>query len=59
VIALRQIHAFHTMVAAITEPNPPSCRLHEALGFRHIGTFNEVGYKFDQWWGTTWYQLML
>jgi len=49
----------HTIVAAITEPNEPSCRLHEALGFRHIGTFAEVGFKFDKWWGTIWYQLML
>ena len=54
-----RLAGFHTIVAAITVPNEPSCRLHEALGFRHIGVFEEVGHKFDKWWGTTWYQLML
>jgi phosphinothricin acetyltransferase len=58
-IARTRLAGFHTIVAAITVPNEPSCRLHEAVGFRHIGTFEEVGFKFDKWWGTTWYQLML
>lgn len=49
----------HTLVAGITVPNEPSCRLHEALGFTYVGTFDEVGYKFEKWWGTAWYQLML
>lgn len=49
----------HTIVAGITVPNEPSCRLHEALGFTYVGTFDEVGYKFEKWWGTAWYQLML
>lgn len=40
---------FHTAVAGITLPNPPSIAFHEALGFTHVGTFAQVGRKFDQW----------
>lgn len=54
-----RIVGLHTIVAGITVPNEPSCRLHEALGFTYVGTFDQVGYKFEQWWGTAWYQLML
>lgn len=50
---------FHTAVGGITMPNEGSVRLHEAMGFRHVGTFREVGRKFDQWHDTAWYQIML
>lgn len=50
---------FHTAVAGITLPNGGSVRLHEAMGFRHVGTFREVGRKFDQWHDTGWWQAML
>lgn len=40
---------FHTAVAGITLPNPPSVAFHETLGFTHVGTFAQVGRKFEQW----------
>ena len=46
-------------VAGITEPNPASIALHEALGFERVGTFNEVGVKFGRAWDVTWYQRSL
>jgi L-amino acid N-acyltransferase YncA len=33
----------------ITLPNVPSVRLHESLGFVHIGSFKNVGHKMGQW----------
>jgi len=39
----------HRAVAGISLPNEPSVRLHEQLGFRYVGTFTEVGRKFDRW----------
>lgn len=39
----------HRLLACISLPNPPSVALHEALGFRKIGHFSEVGSKFEQW----------
>src|SRR5690606_4590742 len=38
---LRQLRmrAFRTAIGGITLPNPASVRLHEDLGFKHVGTF--------------------
>lgn len=40
---------FHTAVAVITLPNPPSVAYHERLGYRKVGILPEVGRKFDGW----------
>lgn len=50
---------FHTVVAGITLPNEPSVRLHEALGFRRVGVFQAVGYKFGAWHDVGFWQLDL
>ena len=39
----------HTVVAAIALPNPGSVALAESLGYRHVGTLPEAGYKLDRW----------
>ncbi len=39
----------HRAYGGISLPNPASIALHERLGFRHVGTFREVGYKFDRY----------
>ncbi len=49
----------HLAVAVIAQPNPASVALHEHFGFERVGTFCEVGRKFDRWVDTTWYQLRL
>ncbi len=49
----------HTAVALVAQPNPGSVKLHKAVGFEHVGTMREVGYKFDQWIDVEWYQKML
>jgi L-amino acid N-acyltransferase YncA len=41
---------FRQMVAVIGDSNQkPSIELHKALGFRMVGTFDAVGYKFGRW----------
>jgi phosphinothricin acetyltransferase len=50
---------FHTALGGIALPNEGSIRLHETMGFRHVGVFREVGRKFDRWHDTSWWQLML
>lgn len=41
------------MIAIIGDSaNTPSIRLHEALGFRHVGVLRNVGWKFDRWLDT-------
>ncbi len=39
----------HAVIGGISLPNAASIGLHEALGFRAVGRFAEVGYKFDRW----------
>ncbi|MGW2070945.1 N-acetyltransferase family protein [Streptomyces sp. NPDC001953] len=46
----------HRAYAGIAQPNEASVRLHERLGFRHIGTYREVGYKFGRYWDVAWYE---
>lgn len=50
---------FHALVGGITLPNEASVRLHEACGFVRVGTFREVGRKFDEWHDVGFWQLML
>lgn len=44
----------HRAVAGIVPPNEPSLRLHQAFGFREVGRFAEVGYKFGRYWDVVW-----
>jgi phosphinothricin acetyltransferase len=39
---------FHTLIARIAGESTESLRLHESLGFLHIGTMKEVGRKFGR-----------
>lgn len=45
--------------AGIALPNPESIGLHEAAGFRHIGTYPDVGFKFGRWHDVGWWSLPL
>ncbi|WP_069174472.1 GNAT family N-acetyltransferase [Streptomyces griseus] len=46
----------HRAYAAIAQPNEASARLHEAFGFRHVGTYGEVGRKFGRYRDVAWYE---
>lgn len=46
----------HRAYAGIALPNPGSVALHEALGFQHVGTFDEAGRKFDRYWSIGWWE---
>lgn len=46
--ALRE-DGLHLVIAGIAMPNPASQALHEHFGFRKVGEFTEVGYKFGTW----------
>jgi phosphinothricin acetyltransferase len=44
---------FREMIAVIGDSaQAPSIALHRAAGFRMVGTFEAVGYKFDRWLDT-------
>lgn len=40
---------FKQMIAVITADTANSIAIHEKFGFRHVGRYEAVGYKFDRW----------
>jgi phosphinothricin acetyltransferase len=44
----------HRIVGGYTLPNPASAKLHEQFGFKPVGIFSEVGYKFGKYWDVAW-----
>ena len=49
----------HTALALVALPNPASEALHLACGFERVGVLREVGWKFDRWIDTAWFQKRL
>lgn len=50
---------YHAAFAGITLPNEKSVALHEAVGFKPVGIYREVGFKLDRWHDVGWWQLLL
>ena len=48
-------NGYQSAYAGVARPNDRSCRSHEELGFRYIGVFPMVGYKFGKWHDVAWY----
>jgi phosphinothricin acetyltransferase len=44
----------HRLVGGFTLPNAGSQKLHEYFGFKNVGVFSEVGYKFGKYWDVQW-----
>ena len=49
----------HCAIGGIALPNPASIALHEKLGYKHIGRFREVGWKFGKWVDVGYWELLL
>lgn len=58
-ITLATEQGFHTMIAGVDASNRGSYEFHKKFGFQEIGTFKEVGYKFDKWLDLIFMQLFL
>ena len=50
---------FHSAFAGIALPNEGSVSLHEAIGFVHLGTYREVGFKHGAWHDVGWWRRSL
>ena len=55
---LRQ-HGIHVAIGGAALPNEASVALHEKLGFEHVATFRQVGFKHDRWVDVAYWQLVL
>lgn len=52
-IAASEAAGFRQMIAVIGDSaNTPSVKLHARLGFTHVGTLRDVGFKFGRWLDT-------
>jgi phosphinothricin acetyltransferase len=59
-IAESEARGYRLMIAVIGDSaQTPSIELHRAAGFKLVGTFEGVGYKFDRWLDTVLMQLAL
>ena len=56
---LLNLQGYRSVFAGVTLPNAGSVGLHEAMGFRPIGTFRRVGFKQGRWHDVGWWQLEL
>ncbi|WP_018146691.1 arsinothricin resistance N-acetyltransferase ArsN1 family B [Henriciella marina] len=55
-LVLLEQQGFVSAFAGIALPNDPSIGFHEALGFEHLGTYREVGYKLGGWRDVGWWR---
>jgi len=46
----------HRAYGGIALPNDASVALHRKLGFEHVGSYHEVGFKFDKYWDVDWFE---
>ncbi|MFZ6027417.1 MAG: arsinothricin resistance N-acetyltransferase ArsN1 family B [Chloroflexota bacterium] len=53
------LQGYFNAYAGIALPNPGSVGLHEALGFKAVGVYHQVGYKLGAWHDVGWWQLAL
>jgi phosphinothricin acetyltransferase len=50
---------YYSALAGIVLPNPASVGLHEAMGFKPIGVYRNIGYKLGAWHDVGWWQCQL
>lgn len=46
----------HRAYGGVALPNEASVSLHRKLGFEHVASYHEVGFKFDKFWDVNWYE---
>jgi L-amino acid N-acyltransferase YncA len=49
----------HALIAGIDANNSVSINLHNQFHFKHVGHFNQVGYKFNKWLDLVFMELLL
>ena len=53
------LQGYRTACAGVTLPNTASVQMHAAMGFKEVGVYHDVGYKFGKWHDVGWYELSL
>lgn len=58
-IELLRLQHVCNVYGCLTSPNPRSEHLHEKMGFKRIGVFQDTGYKLGCWHDVVWYEKSL
>ena len=58
-LSLLRDRNIHVVIGGAALPNPASVALHEKLGFKHVATFSQVGFKHRRWVDVAYWQLIL
>jgi L-amino acid N-acyltransferase YncA len=58
-LGLLERQGIYEVCAGVTLPNDGSVGLHESLGFRPIGVYRDVAFKFGRWYSVGWWQMSL
>jgi phosphinothricin acetyltransferase len=56
---LLKLQGFYNVYAIITGANKNSLDFHQSLGFKPVGLYRNVGYKFNQWQDVQWLVLTI
>ncbi|HET7118506.1 MAG TPA: GNAT family N-acetyltransferase [Hanamia sp.] len=57
--SLLRIQGYINVYAGISLPNEKSVGFHQSYGFKKVGIYKKIGYKFDKWHDVEWFQLQL
>ena len=58
-IGILKAQGIHNVLAGITLPNKESVSFHESMGFKPVGVYHNIGYKFGKYYDTGWWELRL
>lgn len=58
-IDIAKQNGYHTMIAGVDGSSDESLKFHKKFGFEEVGTFKEIGHKFDKWLDLRFLQLFL
>jgi L-amino acid N-acyltransferase YncA len=58
-LPLLRARGIHVAIGGAALPNAASVALHEKLGFQHVATFREVGFKHERWIDVAYWQIVL
>ncbi len=58
-IQLLKIQGYYCAYAGVALPNIKSEGFHKSFGFKPVGVFHNIGFKFDEWRDVKWFELTI
>jgi phosphinothricin acetyltransferase len=57
-LSVLRSRGIHAAIGGAALPNEASAAIHAKLGFEHVATFRQVGYKHDRWIDVAYWQVL-